>query len=143
MTRLDPRWSLALQLDQRRASQLRVGPKRVSAAVVSGNGCSCNTAHLVARDTALSRVVEQSPEILLAVTKLIYGQLRYALRWACGFIRAFRAAGARHASANHAEAQQRMGDEMATVRRLTVIFSFALEADGFYNRAQTSQFVLH
>ena len=143
MTRLDPRWSLALQLDQRRASQLRVGPKRVSAAVASGNGCSCNTAHLVALGHSTEPRRRAKPEILLAVTKLMYGQLRYALKWARGFIRAFRAAGARHASANHAEAQQRMGDEMATVRRLTVIFSFALEADGFYDRAQTSQFVLH
>ena len=36
---------------------------------------------LVVSDTALSRVAEQSPEIWRAVAKLLYSQLRYALRF--------------------------------------------------------------
>jgi len=51
------------------------GPRLVTASAAT----PCEI--LAVSDTALSRVAEQSPEIWRAVAKLLYGQLRYALRF--------------------------------------------------------------
>jgi CRP/FNR family cyclic AMP-dependent transcriptional regulator len=51
------------------------GPRLVTA--VAATPCKI----LALSDTALSRVAEQRPEIWRAVAKLLYGQLRYALRF--------------------------------------------------------------
>ena len=51
------------------------GPRLVTAAAAT----PCEI--LAVSDTGLSRVAEQSPEIWRAVAKLLYGQLRYALRF--------------------------------------------------------------
>jgi CRP-like cAMP-binding protein len=51
------------------------GPRLVTAAAAT----PC--AILIVTDTALSRVAEQCPEIWRAVARLLYEQLRYALRF--------------------------------------------------------------